>query len=91
MYVNLINTKLNSDWRTYIIIPCTLSLGNRNVTTAAIVNTGAIGKGFIHRLFAQKNGLRLTILLKPINLYAFNGSRIISGQITIKASITLLI
>jgi hypothetical protein len=47
-----------------------------------MVDSGATGIGFIDRLFAQQHGLKLKRLPQHIDLFGFNGTRIVTGRIT---------
>jgi hypothetical protein len=47
-----------------------------------MIDSGATGVGFIDRLFAQQHDLNLKRLPRHIDLFGFNGTRIITGRIT---------
>jgi len=47
-----------------------------------MIDTGASGIGYISKSYAQRYGLRLTPLDRHIELFGFNGKKVVSGLIT---------
>ena len=63
-----------SDQRSNLmILPANLEIGDKSLPTFAMTDSGAEGKGFIDRSWAESHELPLTKLKKPIGLEVFDG------------------
>ncbi|ODM21688.1 hypothetical protein SI65_02532 [Aspergillus cristatus] len=65
-----------------MILPITLSRHEKELLSYAMLDTGAEGKRFIDKEWAQDQGLELLPLKKPIRLETFDGQEAESGPIT---------
>ena len=72
-----------SDQRSNLmILPANLEIGDKSLPTFAMTDSGAEGKGFIDRSWAESHELPLTKLKRPIGLEVFDGREAESGLIT---------
>src|SRR5699024_8634597 len=65
-----------------MILPVTLAQCKKELSSYAMLDTGAEGKRFIDKEWAQDQGLELLPLRKPIRLETFDGQEAESGPIT---------
>ena len=70
------------NWKKRITLDCQLTQGNLKVAANAMVDSGATGLGFISRQFAQEHGFLTTPLDRYIDLFGFDGTRVLRGRIT---------
>lgn len=76
----------NSDTNELIDYPFTIAAGIKHkdqlISVSTLVDTGASGKAFIDRTFAQNNNLTLVALSHPRPIKVFDGTESISGYAT---------
>ena len=65
-----------------MILPVTLTQREKELSSYAMLDTGAEGKRFIDKEWAEDQGLALLPLRKPIRLETFDGQEAESGPIT---------
>ena len=65
-----------------IILPATLEIGGKVLPTYAMTDTGAEGKGFVDRSWAESHELPSRKLKNPIGLEVFDGREAESGLLT---------
>ena len=65
-----------------MILPITLSRHEKELMSYAMLDTGAEGKRFVDKEWAQDHGLKLLPLKRPIRLETFDGQEAESGPIT---------
>lgn len=65
-----------------MILPVTLAQCKKELSSYAMLDTGAEGKRFIDKEWARDQGLELLPLRKPIRLETFDGQEAESGPIT---------
>jgi hypothetical protein len=64
-----------------MILPVTLELGSKTLSTYAIINIGAEIKGFVNQSWAASHELPLKKLKKPFELKVFDGKNAKNGII----------
>jgi len=65
-----------------IILPITLVVGEKTLPTYAMTDTGAEGKGFIDRSWAESHELPLQKLKHSFSIVTFDGDLSESGAVT---------
>ena len=66
----------------YFLINCTISSGNTQANTQALVDTGGSGYAFIDHVYVQSLNLSLIPLITPHSLHVFDGRESASGRVT---------
>jgi hypothetical protein len=65
-----------------IILPITLEIGKKAILTYAMTDSGAEGKGFIDRSWADSHGLPLRKRKNPFGIVTFEGDMSVKGIVT---------
>lgn len=83
-----VSTKPERKWKRCILIDSHIQQGNLSDTVESMVDTGGDQMAYISNAYAQELNLKLTPMETEMDIYGFDGKRVVAGRITHTANLT---